>query len=320
MPVHVRRLGFDEADALVAFIHAAHERGDLASSSPWLGHGFLSGMVKPLEVAVAVDGDSDDAVVTFAGAILPEYKALVVLPERRMQGIGTRLVDAGLAIERERREPALFLGVGPGDPRGEGFLQATGFAFHSTVWDLVLPPDAPAPPIALPDGYTARPFARDRDTDAFVDAFNEAFADHPTPLQLDPISFPRWMDDPAFRDDDTILIDAPDGTLAAFAATDPRYRPDGSIVPKAEVWALGVRTGHRGRGLGRAALRLGVGWLRALGVEEVEIAVSGRNPTAIALYESEGFVRAGSRDRWSRPSGYEADGGLPPADGADAAA
>jgi mycothiol synthase len=62
-----------------------------------------------------------------------------------------------------------------------------------------------------------------------------------------------------------------------------------------------VRTGEQGRGLGRQLLRWGVQHLRAQGVGTVSLAVNGTNARALRLYESEGFVRSTTRDRWSRP-------------------
>ena len=97
----------------------------------------------------------------------------------------------------------------------------------------------------MPDGYAARPFRRDTDLDTWVTAFNEAFRDHPTPLQLDAAGVAQWVEDPEARDDDTILVEDAEGRIAAFCATEPRYRPDGSVIPKAEIWALGVRPASR---------------------------------------------------------------------------
>ena len=273
----------------------AHARGDLDAASPWLQHGFKASMTGPTKAAVAVDETG------IVGAVLPDLKALVVEPVRRMQGIGERLVEAGCAIEGEQGNAALVLGVRPGDRRGEQFLEATGFAFHSSVWDLELASDVAVAAPSVPDGYAARPFRRETDLDTWVTTFNEAFRDHPTPLQLDPAGVAQWIADPEARDDDTILIEDDRGRIAAFCATEPRYRPDGSVISKAEIWALGVRPGLQGRGLGRVALRLGIAWLRALGVDTVTLSVSGRNPRAVSLYEAEGFVRVATRDRWSRP-------------------
>ncbi|HEX5827204.1 MAG TPA: GNAT family N-acetyltransferase [Candidatus Limnocylindrales bacterium] len=295
MSVHVRRLAYDDGDALVALIDRARDRRELLAFSPWMERGFRPEYVGPMRAAVAVDESG------FVGVVIPELKCLVVEPVRRMQGIGTRLAETGLVIEREQDHETLYLGVLPGDPRGEGFLRATGFTYHSSVFDLELSAKVAVDgPPTLPEGFAIRPFDRERDVDAWTDAHNEAFAEHPTPVRFDPLDVRRWLGDPAFRDDDTILLVAPDGSIAGFVATDPQYRPDGSLIPRAEIWSLGVVPVWRGRGLGRVLLRVGVAWLRALGADTVALSVSARNEGALALYEHEGFVRSASRDRWAR--------------------
>ncbi|HEY3333781.1 MAG TPA: GNAT family N-acetyltransferase [Candidatus Limnocylindrales bacterium] len=295
MPVHVRRLAYNDGEALAALIARARERDELRAFSPWIERGVGADIEGPSRAAVAVDETG------LVGFVIPDLKALVVEPARRMRGIGGRLVDAGLAIEREHGNPALYLGAVPGDARGEAFLRATGFVAHSTVHDMELAPSIVVPSPPVPAGYAARPFDRTRDAETWPDAFNEAFAAHPTPLRLDPLDLRRWLGEPGFRDDDTILLEDSAGEIAGFVSTDPRYRPDGSLIGRAELWAIGVAPAHRGRGLGRALLAIGIGWLRALGVETVTLSVSARNPTALALYQRAGFVRTAQRDRWARP-------------------
>ncbi|HET7829791.1 MAG TPA: GNAT family N-acetyltransferase [Candidatus Limnocylindrales bacterium] len=295
MPVVVRRLAADDAEALTALMADAHERGELAAASPWLEHGFRAPMVQPGLAAVAEDDDE------LVGAVLPDLKALVVDPERRLEGVGERLVEAGCDIVREQGGEALFLGCLPGDRGTEDFLEATGFEFHSSVWDLELEAGVPVAEPVLPPGYRARPFRRATDLETWVATFNEAFTEHPTPLSIDLAAYRNWMDEAGTRDDDTILVEDEDGALAAFASTEPQYGADGSVGERAEIWALGVRPGLQGRGLGRAALRLGIARLRSIGVRTVTLSVSGRNPRAVALYEAEGFVRTSTRDRWARP-------------------
>ena len=84
-----------------------------------------------------------------------------------------------------RRHDEVILGVLPDDEAAVAFLGAAGFAFHSTLWDLELPAGRPVASPAWPAGYRARPFDRAADVEALVDLFNAAFADHPTPLQID---------------------------------------------------------------------------------------------------------------------------------------
>ena len=301
MPVTIRRLTPDDSDALTALMDRARERGDVDAASPWLEHGFKASMVPAGMAAVAQDGDE------LVGAVLPDLKAIVVEPDRRLEGIGQRLVEAGCEIVRGQGGADLFLGCRPGDRGAEDFLEATGFAFHSSVWDLQLSGEVPVAEPVLPGGYRARPFRRGTDLADWIAAFNDAFTGHPTPLSLDATSYAQWIEEAGTRDEDTILVEDESGAFAAFASTEPQYGPDGSVGGTAEIWALGVRPGLQGRGLGRAALRLGIARLRAIGVGTVTLSVSGRNSRAVALYEAEGFVRTSTRDRWARPVD-----GLPP--------
>jgi ribosomal protein S18 acetylase RimI-like enzyme len=52
--------------------------------------------------------------------------------------------------------------------------------------------------------------------------------------------------------------------------------------------------------LGRQLLRWGVRYLRSIGAPAVSLSVNARNERALGLYESEGFVRSATRERWAR--------------------
>ena len=293
----IRRLTADDAAALATFIERAADAGDmLGSSAPhgeWVVRYALS---DPGQVAIAVD-----ATGTLIGIVLPEAKALVVEPAHRRLGIGRALVNEALNIERERGRPNLIAGVLPGDAPGHAFIEATGFAFHSTLWDLDLEPGVAVPGPAWPRGMLARPFDRDRDLPAWVELFNAAFVDHATPLQLDVERLQADATDAPFLSEDLVLLEAAPGALAGFCATEPKRLPDGGVEPRGEIWTVGVHPSHQGRGYGRQLLRWGIEHLRALGVATVTLSVNGRNAGALGLYESEGFHRTSTRERWARP-------------------
>jgi len=253
-------------------------------------------------------GPSDVVVAEQAGRIVgfvsPEFKVVVVEPDVRRQGIGRALVEAAIDGEVARGRRDLILGPRPDDIGSVAFLEATGFAFHSTLWDLTLPPTAAVPAPVWPSGVAARPFDRARDVEAWVDLFNAAFADHPTPLRLDLEETIRGLEDPAYQDDDVILVASigePDRPVG-FCATTPD-RSGGAVGPHAEIWTVGVRPDRQGSGLGRQLLRWGVGYLRSIGAAEISLSVNGRNELALRLYETEGFVRTSTRERWTRPVG-----------------
>ena len=295
-PVRVRGLEPADGEALTALVERARDAGELLGSSAPHGEWVVPlALAQPSQVAVA------EVAGSLAGVVLPEVKALVVEPGFRRRGIGRALVGAGLAIERERGRPELLLGILPGDAPGRAFLAATGFSYHSTVWDLELVASAPVPAAVWPDGFTARAFDRSRDLEPWVALFNVAFAEHATPLTIDEATWRATWDDPTVADDDVLVVVGPAGGLVGFCATDSPHVGDGSAPRRGEIWTIGVAPEHRGRGLGRQLLRWGVARLRGLGVATVRLAVSARNPAALALYESDGFGRTTTRDRWARP-------------------
>jgi mycothiol synthase len=296
MTPELRLLTTDDTAALSSEMARAVEAGDmLASSDPVGAFVMKSFALDPGQFGGAFDGD------VLVGFVSPEFKTVVVRPDRRRQGIGRTLVDFADGIVRAKGRPEQLQGVVPGEPIGQAFLEAIGFAYHSTVWDLDLPPDRPVGPPEWPDGLVGRPFAGAPDVEPWVRVFNAAFADHPTPLQLDATFVLAGLDDPDSDNGDVVVVEeAATGEPIGFCATDPGRR-NGRVAEHGEIWAVGVRPDRQGRGIGRQLVRAGVERLRAIGVPNVSLSVNGRNAGALGLYESEGFVRSRTRDRWSRP-------------------
>lgn len=194
------------------------------------------------------------------------------------------------------------MGRMPDDEPAREFLVATRFAFHSVLWDLTLEASTEIAPPAWPAGVVARTIDPDRDIERWVELFNSAFASHATPLQIDPEFARASRDDPDFDAADTLVVEDELGALVAFCAVAP-VRHGGVVEPHGEIWTVGVRPDLQGMGLGRQLLRWGAGYLRSIGVTDIALSVNGRNERALGLYESEGFVRTRTRERWARPVG-----------------
>jgi mycothiol synthase len=96
----------------------------------------------------------------------------------------------------------------------------------------------------------------------------------------------------------------------------PNFRPDGLLMAyrggacvgfcrcelfeqRGEVALLGTTTAARGIGLGRALLRWGIAWVERERAARTTLIVDGENDSALALYRSEGFGVARTRDIWS---------------------
>ena len=296
--LELRVLRAEDRPALETALQAARERADLrASSDPELAFTMHIFDVQAGWFGGAFAGDA------LVGVVMPELKVAVVEPNERRRGIGRRLVELALAIEADRGRPELFLGSAPEAPGGAAFLEATGFTFHSTVWDLDLPADREVVPPAWPHGIVARPFDRSRDISALPALVNVAFADHPTPIVMEEEMIRASLDDPNILDEDVILLeDDASGELVGFCMLDVQRRDGALISDHGEIGMIGVRPDRQGGGLGRQLLRAGARYLRGAGVPKVGLAVNARNAGALGLYESEGYVRVRTRDRWSRPA------------------
>jgi mycothiol synthase len=225
----------------------------------------------------------------------------VVRPDHRRRGIGRRLIDLATDIQAGRDRSELFMGTIPDDPGGRAFVEAAGFTFHSTVWDLDLPAERAVPAPIWPAELILRSFDRTRDVTALPDVVNAVFADHPTPIVMDRAMFEAGLDDPNVLDDDAMILEErATREIVGFCMADLR-RVDGALTSgHGEIAIVGVRPDRQGQGLGRQLLRAGARYLRRAGTPNVGLAVNGRNEGALALYESEGFVPVRTRDRWVR--------------------
>ena len=219
--VVVRRFRADDRPSLDALVAEGKAVDGFAGSSDPDGGAFgFFAHLTPGELAVAVRGAS------LVGVISPEIKAVYVTPAERRHGLGRRLVDEAEHIERERDRPLVFLGTLPDDDAALGFLRSTGFAYHSTLWDMRLPEDTAVAAPDWPEGLVARAIRLPDDVPAFVDLFNTAFAEHATPLRMD---LAMWDRDELLHvepQDVRVIEDPADAQrLIAFCSTDPGRRP-----------------------------------------------------------------------------------------------
>ena len=178
----------------------------------------------------------------------------------------------------------------------QGDLAAAGFApdvepeysmFHRRLDD-----DRPLPEAPLPEGYRVRPVRLPEELQARVDVHREAFA----PSKMTVEKHTRLLDLPGYTADHDLVVEAPDGSLAAFTLVwwDP-------VARAGEFEPVGVHPEHRRRGLGRAVNVEGLRLLRRLGAIDAVVFSRQTNVASEALYASAGFDRLTTVRRWSRP-------------------
>ena len=212
-----------------------------------------------------------------------------VLRSHRNQGIGRSLVRT--AIERARTLNAAVLHVQvPSDSADARHLLSTEeFLPVKTYWQMRWDgdeiPSVGLPPVGLPQGFSLRPFVRDRDEDELTRLQNAAF-EHSwgfSPNTVEEIGARVRLE----RSDTGGIIFVVDGSrLSAYNWTMIASNDSGST---GWIAMTGVHPDYRGRGLGRAVVVTGLEHLKARGVDGVELEVDSENVPARDLYLGLGF-------------------------------
>ena len=221
---------------------------------------------------------------------------LGVLEPHRAAGLGTALLQTCLErLEEPDRVPGLeevciaawLPAVG-----APAFAALHGFEHARYFWKMTRPHGAPESP-DWPAGIEVRTF--DQSEGALRDwnqAYLASFAEHyhfvATSLE-DRRALTRLR---TFRPEGLVLAYR-DERCVGFSHNSLRGR-------EGEVAVIGVVPGARGLGLGRALLRWSVAWLESIDADPVALAVDGENEGALALYRSEGFQVARTREIWAR--------------------
>ncbi|GGN49275.1 N-acetyltransferase [Streptomyces kronopolitis] len=237
--------------------------------------------------------------------------AATVHPDRRRQGIGTRLVDwmrgraEAIRAARHPGVPAELLIDGlAGDAGFAALARHTGFAprryWFSMTHDLRAD-RLPAP--GVPDGLHLTPFEPSLD-EATRHAHNDAFRDHWNHTETDRTDWDTWFTGArSFRAGlSSLLLDA-DGSVAAYLLADEYVADHAATGYRAcTIGHLGTRQSHRGRGAARALLAHTLAEAREQQYDKAELVVDAANPTgALGLYERMGFTTERQFVTYARP-------------------
>lgn len=155
--------------------------------------------------------------------------------------------------------------------------------------------DAPAPgggTTALPSGYRIRGLAGPEEFEARVAVHRAAF---PT-SRLTTVKYARMLDLPHYRLEDDLVVEAPDGTLAAYAMT---WWDEAGLVGEFEP--VGTHPDHQRLGLARALLEEGSRRLSARGARTIQVYSDADAAPAERLYAAAGFRRRARHQRYEHP-------------------
>jgi ribosomal protein S18 acetylase RimI-like enzyme len=142
----------------------------------------------------------------------------------------------------------------------------------------------------LPDGYRIRGLAGPEEFDARVALHRAAFATSRLTLE----KYRRLLSVPHYRPEDDLVVEAPDGSLAAFALS--WFDADGLV---GELEPVGTHPHHQRRGLSRAVVTAAVERLHARGARVVQAYSDLAEAAAEGLYADVGFERHATHRRYA---------------------
>lgn len=150
------------------------------------------------------------------------------------------------------------------------------------------------PPVVVPDGFVVRP-ARLSDADGLAEARNASFGSDWTGAQYRA----GMMQRPGYDPNREILVEAPDGRIAAFtvAWVDGLNRI-GHFEP------VGTHADFRRLGLARAAMAYALHGMREQGITRATVNYNAENLPAGRLYAGLGFTKEHETYGYRRPRSF----------------
>lgn len=216
---------------------------------------------------------------------------IVVDPDHRRRGVGTRLITA--MSEATRGKPLRMWAHGEQAAAGQ-WARSLGFTSSRVLWQMRRSLHGPLPAVSLPAGFRLRPFEPGIDDQTWVELNHRSFAGHPEQGTWTLDDLHHRMAEPWFSAAGFIVaVTEPpsDVQMVGFHWTKVHGVTHHAHEALGEVYVVGVDPKWQGHGLGRALTLAGLHHLRALGLSQAMLYVEATNAAAIDLYESLGFAR-----------------------------
>jgi len=247
-----------------------------------------AGLIGARDVRVTARGDETVPILESWGVVHPEARPGAVGPAL----LSAAMQRAGQIVRQRGRARGIFQArCATDDLASQRLFESGGMSQARVLLTILRPTLENLSPAHFPPNIAVRPYRVGTDEEAWVRAFNEAFADHWGGFMG--MSLPLWtkyVHRPWFKPE--ISLVAWDGAEMAgfghFIINDEQNALTGK--KRALMRYIGVRPRWRGIGLGVALTRAGLIASRDNGMEACLSGVDSENVTgAHHIYEREGF-------------------------------
>jgi ribosomal protein S18 acetylase RimI-like enzyme len=212
----------------------------------------------------------------------------LIAPETSSAEIARDILDWAEGQLRETEScPAIDTPCRDTDSERITLLERHGFVRQETqTLYMTRSLSEPIPPAVFPEGFILRQAAGEQELEAIVALHQAAFGTQNMTIE----TRRAIMRNPAYIPELDLLLQAPDGTLAAFCyCSIPEEANELSGRSEGEIAIMGTSPAYQKRGLGRAMLLAGLQRLKDCGVETATLGTSSENEGAHAIYFSVGF-------------------------------
>jgi ribosomal protein S18 acetylase RimI-like enzyme len=210
----------------------------------------------------------------------PEWAGMVA-PDARRRGIGSALLDAAVALCRDRGDPPPLLIVPRPSEAGKRLALRRGGVLDHSEHALVLFGEPTRGPREQP--VRLRP-ATAADVPLIARLLEQGFGWRVADDLIDRLDSPRER---------TMIVEQGDSAVGTI-----RLNRDAS---GGAIHGFVIEASLRGRGIGRAALRHACEQLRAAGAQRIGLEVDVENDHALGLYTAVGFTPVITEDYYALP-------------------
>jgi mycothiol synthase len=211
-----------------------------------------------------------------------------VHPEWRRRGLGSSLLEIAAGRARSSGAKAAMLYTNKRQVPAIKFLTRHGYAAVGQYTEMRASLAGTIPQPQWPDGFCVHSYCEIQNIDQLTEAMNRAYEGLPGHNQASVEQMPTWLGE--FNQDGLFLLFDAQGELAGISRVEPSVeRTQANGLPTGYIDAPGLYPPYRQEELYRTFLHAGMSWLKAQGMQQVEMESWGDAPEILGMYTREGF-------------------------------